>query len=85
MQETLTKSLTRKPAGQHNAPKNKSKLLSPVTGITSGSTTVTASLGGVSGTTTLTITAKTVTKLVVSPSSASIVKGAAEQFAATAT
>jgi hypothetical protein len=54
-------------------------------GVAAGSTTVTASLGGVSGTAKLSVVAKTPTAISVSPSTASIVAGATQQFTATAT
>ena len=57
------------------------------TAVAVGSTTVTASLSGVSGTAMLTVTAatKTVTAISVSPATPSIAVGATQQFTATAT
>ncbi len=50
-----------------------------------GSTTVTASLDSLSGTTTLTVPAPTIASIAVSPASSTIAAGAAQQFVATAT
>jgi len=55
------------------------------TGVAAGSATITATAGGVSGTASLTVSAKTVTKVAVTPATASITAGATEQFTATAT
>jgi len=55
------------------------------TGVASGSTTVTASLSGISGTSTLTVQTKVLTSISVSPASASVWVGATQQFSATAT
>ncbi len=57
------------------------------TGLTVGSTTVAASLSGISGSATLNVTASTatVTSISVSPASATIVVDASQQFTATAT
>jgi len=55
------------------------------TGVAPGSTTVTATDSGVSGTATLTVVAKTVTAISVSPGSADIAVGGTQQFTATAT
>jgi uncharacterized protein YjdB len=55
------------------------------TAVTAGSSTITASLNGVSGTATLTVTAKTVTGISISPNPASFAMGATQQFTATAT
>jgi uncharacterized protein YjdB len=54
------------------------------TAVAAGSTNVTATLSGVSGFATLTVT-PTILKIVVSPNSANITVGATQQFAATAT
>jgi hypothetical protein len=54
------------------------------TAVATGSTAVTASLSGVSGSATLTVT-KTVTAVAVTPNPASIAMGATQQFTATAT
>lgn len=56
-----------------------------VSGLAAGSTTVTASLGGVSGTAVLTVNAPTVTSIAVSPATANVAAGATQQFTATAT
>ena len=57
------------------------------TGVAAGSTTVTASMGALSGTATLTIAApaKTLASIAVSPATTTIATGATQQFAATAT
>ena len=57
------------------------------TGVAVGSTTVTASMGALSGTATLTIAtqAKTLASIAVSPATATIAAGATQQFTATAT
>ena len=55
------------------------------TGVGAGSSTITASLGGVSGSTKLTVTAPTLTSIAVTPANPSITKGATEQFTATGT
>jgi hypothetical protein len=55
------------------------------TSVALGSTTITASFGGMSGTTVLTVTAKTVSSLAITPTSASFAVGATQQFTATAT
>jgi hypothetical protein len=54
------------------------------TGDGQGTATVTASLGGVSGSATLIVSAKALTSVSVSPSPASFVAGSTEQFRATA-
>ncbi|MCT8179237.1 Ig domain-containing protein [Variovorax sp. CY25R-8] len=54
-------------------------------GVGPGSTTVTASLGGQSGSTTLSVTAATVESIALTPATASIAKGTIAQFTATAT
>jgi uncharacterized protein YjdB len=57
------------------------------TGVAAGSTTVTAAMGAISGTATLTIAApvKTLASIAVSPATATIAAGATQQFTATAT
>ena len=58
------------------------------TGLAVGSTTISASLSGVTGSATLTVATaalKTVTSIAVSPNPASIAMGATQQFSATAT
>lgn len=55
------------------------------TGVSTGSTTLTASIGSVSGTATMTVTPKTITTIAVSPNPASFAVGANQQFTATAT
>ena len=56
------------------------------TGVAAGSTSVTASLSGVTGTTPLTVTAaKTIKSIAVTPGNVSIAVGATQQFTATAT
>jgi uncharacterized protein YjdB len=57
------------------------------TAVAAGSTTVTATLDGMSGSATLTVaaTAKTLTAIAVSPATANIAAGATEQFTAKAT
>jgi uncharacterized protein YjdB len=57
------------------------------TAVATGSTTVTAAMGALSGTATLTIAApaKTLASIAVSPATATIATGATQQFAATAT
>jgi len=55
------------------------------TGVAAGSSTITAKLSGVSGTASLTVTAKPVKSIAVTPSTASFATGAAQQFTATAT
>ncbi len=55
------------------------------TGVAAGSTTVTATDSGISGTATLTVLTKTVTAISVTPGSADISVGGTEQFTATAT
>jgi uncharacterized protein YjdB len=52
------------------------------TGTGTGPTTVTASLGGVSGSTGLTVTAATLTQIQLNPDNASIAKGTTQQFTA---
>lgn len=56
-----------------------------VTGVAPGTTTITASLNGVTGTASLAVTAKTVTSIAVSPTTASVAAGNTQQFTATAT
>jgi hypothetical protein len=53
--------------------------------LASGSTTITASSGTVSGSTTLTVTSAVITSIVVTPASASIPLGIAQQFIAAGT
>ena len=55
------------------------------TGVAAGSTTMTASFSGSTGTATLTVTAPTVKSIAVSPSAPNITVGVAQQFTATAT
>ncbi|MGC1872116.1 MAG: Ig-like domain-containing protein [Acidobacteriaceae bacterium] len=57
------------------------------TAVAAGSTTITASLSGMSGTAMLTVTAatKTITAIAVTPANPSITAGATQQFTATAT
>ena len=55
------------------------------TGVGAGSSTITAALGGVSGTTKLTVTAPTLTSIAVTPVNPSITKGGTQQFTATGT
>lgn len=55
------------------------------TGVAAGSTTVTATDSGISGTATLTVLTETVTAISVTPGSADISVGGTEQFTATAT
>ncbi len=54
-------------------------------GVGVGSSTITATLGSVSGNTKLTVTAPTLTSIAVTPANPSITKGATEQFTATGT
>ena len=58
-----------------------------VTAIAAGSTNITAALNGVTGTTSITVTAaaKTVAKVTVTPATASLAPGATQQYTATAT
>jgi hypothetical protein len=56
-----------------------------VTGVTAGSTTVTASQNGISGSATLDVTGKSVTSISVSPAMATALVGDTLQFGATAT
>ena len=55
------------------------------TGVAAGSSTITAALSGVSGTSTLTVTAATVTSIAVTPDPATFASNATQQFTATAT
>lgn len=57
------------------------------TGVAAGSTTITATMSGIAGSTILTVTAAavTLTSIVVTPSTASITTGTTQQFTATAT
>jgi trimeric autotransporter adhesin len=55
------------------------------TTLTPGSTTITANLGGMSGSTNLTVTAATLVSLGVTPANSSIAKGLKSQFSATGT
>ncbi len=54
-------------------------------GVGVGSSTITATLGSVSGNTKLTVTAPTLTSIAVTPANPSITKGATQQFSATGT
>src|SRR5262249_25606559 len=56
-----------------------------VTGLGVGSTSITATLSGVSGSTTVTVTAATLTSIVIAPPDPSIAKGTEEQLTATDT
>jgi trimeric autotransporter adhesin len=56
-----------------------------VTAATPGSTTITATLGGISGSTNLTVTAATLVSLGVTPANGSIAKGLKSQFTAIGT
>ncbi len=56
-----------------------------VTGTGAGSATITATLGGVSGTTTVTVTAAVLTSIAVSPTNPSIAQGTSLQLTATGT
>ncbi len=53
------------------------------TGVGPGTSSITATLGSVSGKTTLTVTAPTLTSIAVTPANPSITKGGTEQFTAT--
>lgn len=53
--------------------------------VAAGSTTITAAFNGVSGNTTLTVSAATLTSIAVTPANSSIPKGTDEQFTATGT
>jgi Bacterial Ig-like domain (group 2) len=53
------------------------------TGLTQGTSTITATLSGITGSTTLTVTAPVLQSINVSPSTANIVFGASQQFTAT--
>src|SRR5207253_5283155 len=55
------------------------------TGVGVGTSVIGATLGTVSGSTTLTVTAPTLTSIAVTPSNPSITKGATQQFTATGT
>ena len=55
------------------------------TGLAGGSTNVSATFSGVSGTASLTVTAKTITAIAVTPSTANILLGDSQQYTATAT
>ncbi len=55
------------------------------TGVAAGSSTITATLSGVSGTTTLTVSAGTVSSLAVTPNNPSVAEGSTVQLTATAT
>jgi trimeric autotransporter adhesin len=55
------------------------------TSIATGSTTITATSGGVSGTATLTVTAATLVSLAITPANPTIAQGASQQFTATGT
>jgi uncharacterized protein YjdB len=55
------------------------------TAVAAGTTTITATVSGVSGTAALAVTAKTLASIAVTPATMSIVAGATEQFTATAT
>ena len=57
--------------------------LATATGV--GQTTITAALGGVSGSTTLTVTAATLVSVAVTPPNSSLAKGTSEQLTATGT
>ena len=56
-----------------------------VTGLGVGNTTITATLNGVAGSTTVTVTAATLTSIEITPRDPSIAKGTAEQLTATGT
>ena len=56
-----------------------------VTGVAAGSSIVTASFGGISANTTVTVPAVTLSSIAVTPASASVAVGAQQQFIATAT
>ena len=53
--------------------------------LATGSSTITATLGSVSGTTTLTVTPAVLTSIAVTPANPSVAKGLTEQFTATGT
>src|SRR6266516_1554979 len=55
------------------------------TSVAAGTTTITATLGGVSGSTTLTVTAATLSTIDVTPTDPSIANGTTQQFTATGT
>src|SRR2546428_2086902 len=55
------------------------------TSVAAGTTTITATLGGVSGSTTLTVTAATLSTIAVTPTTQSIANGTTRQFTATGT
>ena len=55
------------------------------TAVAAGSSTITASLSGVNGTAILTVTAKAITSIAITPAAASFAIGSTQQFTATAT
>jgi hypothetical protein len=55
------------------------------TSAATGSTTITAALGSISGTTTLTVTPATLVSIAITPAGQSITKGSSKQFTATGT
>src|SRR5207245_9684896 len=55
------------------------------TSVAAGTTTITATLGGVSGSTTLTVTAAILSTITVTPTTPSIANGTTRQFTATGT
>src|SRR3989442_10432356 len=55
------------------------------TSVAAGTTTITATLGGVSGNTTLTVTAANLSTITVTPTAPSIANGTNRQFTATGT
>ena len=55
------------------------------TGVAQGTTTVSATLGSISGTTLLTVTPAALVSIAISPSSASVAQGVQQQFTATGT
>jgi uncharacterized protein YjdB len=55
------------------------------TAVATGATTITATLSGLSGSSSLTVAAPAITSIAVTPSSASVAVGATQQFTATAT
>lgn len=55
------------------------------TGVAAGSTTITASSGSITGSTSLTVTPATLTSISVTPANSSVAKGSTRQFTATGT
>src|SRR5262249_24959365 len=80
--QNLTSSVTWASASTNVSPINSAGL---ATAVAAGSSTITATMGTISGSTTLTVNAPTLNSIAVTPANPSVAKGRTQQFTATGT